>query len=75
MDRIILTVLPLAQSVVDHDTWAMDLKAANREGTPEWMRLYNARRAYGLSSLSPVSWTRFVRDMATNDNLFDAFYK
>ncbi|XP_034251962.1 sphingomyelin phosphodiesterase-like isoform X2 [Thrips palmi] len=62
-------------SVVDHDTWTMDLKAANREGTPEWMRLYSAAKAYNLPSLTPSSWTRLVRDMASNDALFDEFYK
>ncbi|KAE8749617.1 hypothetical protein FOCC_FOCC003605 [Frankliniella occidentalis] len=62
-------------SVLDHDTWTMDLKAANREGSPQWMRLYSARRAYDMASLTPASWTKLVRDMATNDDLFDSFYR
>ncbi len=67
--------LSCLQSVVDHDTWTMDLKAANRDGRPQWMRLYSARRAYNMPSLTPSSWTRLVRDMATNDNVFDSFYR
>ena len=61
--------------MVDHDTWTFDLKAANRDGSPQWMRLYNARRAYDMQSLQPSSWTRLVREMATNDALFDSFYR
>jgi len=62
--------------VIDHETWFMDLQAANAhpDREPVWQKLYTARDAYELESLSPRSWDDLVRRMNTNISLFSDFY-
>merc|ERR1719495_402838 len=54
----------------------MDLDEANRrpEEEPVWRKLYSAREAYSLHSLSPVSWENLVARMNSNVSLFSTFY-
>ena len=61
--------------VVDHETWVMDLDKANRYNRPHWYRLYSARQAFGLSSLSPNEWDRLVHRMALDERLFQKYYR
>lgn len=63
--------------VVDHETWIMDLQEANRHNvdSPRWYRLYTAREAFRMPSLTPQDWDHLVHRMTYDDNLFQTYYK
>ncbi|KAI5640562.1 calcineurin-like phosphoesterase domain-containing protein [Phthorimaea operculella] len=61
--------------VVDHETWIMDLEEANLVGDPIWRKLYSARDAYAMEALRPQDWDKFIREMASNDDVFKLYYK
>ena len=63
------------QSVIDHETWVMDLAEANREGEPHWYRLYSARHAYGMHSLRPQEWDKLIHRLTHDDDLFDMYHR
>ncbi|CAG7786610.1 unnamed protein product [Allacma fusca] len=66
-----------SRSVIDHETWVTDLGEANRIRAPKltWYKLYSARDAYGMSSLSPTNWDDFVMSMYKNRRLFNLYYR
>ncbi|CAG8524108.1 15455_t:CDS:2 [Acaulospora colombiana] len=57
------------KQIVNHYTYSMDLRAANRDDKPEWKLLYDAKSLYGLEDLQPKSWhdltERFIHDEST----------
>ncbi|KAK5643667.1 hypothetical protein RI129_007512 [Pyrocoelia pectoralis] len=61
------------RKVVDHETWIMDLDEANND-SPQWFRLYSAKRAYNISSLGPSEWNKLIYAMVKDDRLFQLFY-
>ena len=66
-----------AGTVVDHQTWIMDLKAANLAGPgrqPSWSRLYSARAAYQLADLSPPAWHDLVSRLQRQPAAWTQFY-
>ena len=66
-----------SRMVVDHETWIMDLQEANRHAvdSPRWYRLYTAREAFRMPSLTPQDWDHLVHRMTYDDNLFQTYYK
>jgi len=65
------------RTVLDHETWIMDLQEANRHAveSPRWYRLYTAREAFRMHSLTPQDWDHLVQRMTYDDNLFQTYYK
>lgn len=66
-----------SRMVLDHETWIMDLQEANRHAvdSPRWYRLYTAREAFRMPSLTPQDWDHLVHRMTYDDNLFQTYYK
>ncbi|XP_067010901.2 sphingomyelin phosphodiesterase [Anabrus simplex] len=62
------------RSVIDHETWALNLNYANLYNSPIWYKLYSTRSAYKMQSLSPQDWDNFIIKMAKDPDLFDLFY-
>ncbi|KAK0079856.1 hypothetical protein PV325_000728, partial [Microctonus aethiopoides] len=62
--------------VVDHETWIMNLQEANRNNNyPIWQKLYNARQAYGMTSLLPQDWDSLIDKMSNDPTIFNLYYK
>ena len=72
----IYTVSESSGQVVDHETWYLDLVKANGNPgvEPEWEKLYSAKKALNLPSLSPESWRDLVNQMKEDPELFEKFY-
>ncbi|XP_014209092.1 sphingomyelin phosphodiesterase-like [Copidosoma floridanum] len=64
-----------SRSIIDYETWKMDLDEANQNGEPVWYKAYTARRAYNMSSLLPKDWDELIKRMAQNEDLFDIFHR
>lgn len=63
------------QSVIDHETYFMNLTAANTYGDPRWQLLYRARRDLGMKSLEPKDWDNFVHRMARDPALANKWFR
>ncbi|XP_018912872.1 sphingomyelin phosphodiesterase isoform X2 [Bemisia tabaci] len=63
------------RTVIDHETWVMNLKEANLYDYPIWYKLYSTRAAYQMPSLLPHEWDSFVNKLAESDNLFEQYFK
>lgn len=63
------------RTVVDHETWIMDLESANLNDNPVWFKSYSARDAYSMKGLRPSDWHEFIEKMKNNDTLFDSYFK
>ncbi|XP_049780611.1 sphingomyelin phosphodiesterase isoform X2 [Schistocerca cancellata] len=63
------------RSVIDHETWVMNLKEANLYDYPIWYKLYSTRSAYQMPSLTPQEWDNFLNKLPTDAALFDLYYK
>ncbi|XP_037777505.1 sphingomyelin phosphodiesterase-like [Penaeus monodon] len=54
----------------------MDLDEANESDDPRVFLLYKAKEAYGMSDLSPSSWSDLVYVMdQPNSTVFETFYR
>ena len=56
----------------------MNLTAANLQGpgrNPVWFELYQAKKEYGLTDLSPKSMDNFFQRMLNDDALFQLYFK
>ena len=64
-----------AFSVVDHQTYFLDLEKI-MEGEEATFELeYSAKSTYKLANLSPTSWDELLSRMQEDDDLFDLFYR
>lgn len=63
------------KTVVDHESWIMNLKEANLYDYPIWYKLYSARSAYDMQALRPKDWDELVAKLAADQTLFDSYYK
>lgn len=64
------------QEVIDHETWVMDLDAANAgKEEPNYFKLYSARKAYAMNSLRPKEWDSLINKMVEKPKLFDLFFR
>ena len=64
------------QAVLDHRTYYLHLKEANRNLTGLTFALeYSALSSLGLPDLSPHSWAGYAESLATNDTEWKLFYQ
>ncbi|XP_044735214.1 sphingomyelin phosphodiesterase isoform X2 [Chrysoperla carnea] len=63
------------RSVIDHESWTMNLREANLYGYPMWYKLYSVRDTYKMRGLRPEDWDEFVQRMTIDPALFDLYYK
>ncbi|KZS07062.1 Uncharacterized protein APZ42_029601 [Daphnia magna] len=64
--------------VLDYSTWMMNLTLANLKGPthlPEWFELYQAKKEYALTDLSPKTVDGFFSRMLDDDALFQLYFK
>ncbi|KAK7063315.1 Sphingomyelin phosphodiesterase [Halocaridina rubra] len=61
--------------VLDHTTYTMNLTEAHETNVTRWFELYNAKRDYGMASLTPYDWMDLAYRMAENRTLFDVYWK
>ncbi|XP_042894288.1 sphingomyelin phosphodiesterase-like isoform X2 [Penaeus japonicus] len=62
--------------VLDHENWILDLDEANQSDEPRPFLLYRAKEAYGMSDLTPSSWSDLVYEMdQPNSTVFEDFYR
>ncbi|KAG1683692.1 Sphingomyelin phosphodiesterase [Nymphon striatum] len=61
-------------SVLDHETYFMNLTAANIYNSPIWRKEYSAKEAYGMKALTPHYWDRFVKKLKYDDELFNKYF-
>ncbi|XP_053653934.2 sphingomyelin phosphodiesterase isoform X1 [Cherax quadricarinatus] len=61
-------------SVIDVETYNMNLTEANMEGgTPDFSLRYSTQESYGITSLTPASIDQLVLNMATDESLFKKY--
>ncbi|XP_050420367.1 sphingomyelin phosphodiesterase isoform X2 [Adelges cooleyi] len=63
------------RTVLDHETWVMNLREANLYDYPIWQKLYSTRTAYKLPSLLPQDWDAFINKLTDDTEAFDLYYK
>lgn len=63
------------RTVLDHESWIMNLKQANTDDNPIWYKLYSAKSAYDMEGLRPSDWNKLISEMANSTKLFDLYYK
>lgn len=63
------------RSVIDHETWTMNLTEADIEEQPTWRKSYSAKDAYLLPGLRPTDWSDFISNMKNDDDLFDLYFR
>ncbi|RWS23735.1 sphingomyelin phosphodiesterase-like protein [Leptotrombidium deliense] len=64
-------------SVENMHSYYLNLTEANEKGKQEqlnWRKLYDAKRDYGLKSLSPQEWDLFYKRLLANDTLTQMYY-
>lgn len=64
--------------MLDFSTWSMNLTQANLLGStrsPEWFELYQAKKEYALTDLSPKSIDSLFSRLIADDELFSLYYK
>lgn len=68
---------PNDYQIMDHETWTFDLRKANMNPTekPTWFSQYSGSVDYGIPDVTPQSLGLFINNMATNETLFNKFYK
>ena len=62
----------------DYSTWMFNLTAANEVGRakdPEWFQLYQAKKEYNLTDLSPSSLDELIQRLLVDDGLFQLYFK
>lgn len=62
-------------TVMDHETYVMDVAEANESDKPEWKLEYRAKQHYGLESLSPQQWHDLSEKFRKDDALFQDYYR
>ncbi|KAL8597001.1 hypothetical protein ACOMHN_050100 [Nucella lapillus] len=62
--------------VLDHETYILNLTAANiRQKPPVWQLEYTAKAAYGMPSLFPKDWDNVINKLQTDNKLLQQFYR
>lgn len=60
-------------AVLDFDSYIFDLKVANQQDKPEWIKEYSAKETYNLLSLSPANWNNLIEIMKNNNTVLELF--
>ncbi|XP_046563304.1 sphingomyelin phosphodiesterase-like [Haliotis rubra] len=62
-------------SVLDHETYILNLTQANSAGSPpQWQLEYTAKSTYNMESLYPKDWSNLIYQMRDNSTLFQTYY-
>jgi sphingomyelin phosphodiesterase len=61
--------------IFDIEQYVADLDKANANGKLQYRLEYTAKKAYGLTSLSPQAWMSVVNMFKTNDTLWQQYYR
>ncbi|KAG0712404.1 Sphingomyelin phosphodiesterase [Chionoecetes opilio] len=62
-------------TVLDHETYVMNLTEAHETEVTRWYQLYSARDLYGMEGLTPQDWQTLAERMAEDRDLFDLYFK
>ncbi|ESO05258.1 hypothetical protein HELRODRAFT_77714 [Helobdella robusta] len=62
-------------SVLDHETYIMNITLSNTLNQTIWVKEYSAKEAYQLESLSPLDWHDLILRMEWNATLFNFYFK
>lgn len=65
----------LLQKVLDHETYYLNLTAANLYNSPVWIKEYSAKKDYVMESLEPEEWDKLVLRFKRDEQLFDKYFK
>lgn len=63
-----------SMSVIDHQTFILDLAKVNKGGKAEFELEYSAKSSYKMADLSPSSWEDVLVRMEGDDALFQIMY-
>jgi len=63
-------------TVLDAETYSANVTEANAlNRDPEWKLLYNTRQFYGMTDLSPQSWSELIERLYKDNDLFDSYLR
>ncbi|XP_077488730.1 sphingomyelin phosphodiesterase-like [Amblyomma americanum] len=62
-------------TILDHETFVMDLEKSNKEDKPIWNLAYSAKEHYNMRSLSAKHWHNLAEKFRTNDTLFKEYHR
>ncbi|XP_072432740.1 sphingomyelin phosphodiesterase [Chiloscyllium punctatum] len=63
-----------SHSVLDHETYILNLTEANEGDNPRWVFLYRLREAYGMKSAFPVDMDNLINRFLLDDGLFQRYW-
>ncbi|XP_050724934.1 sphingomyelin phosphodiesterase-like [Eriocheir sinensis] len=63
------------RTVLDHETYIMNLTEAHETGAARWYQLYSARELYTMENLTPQDWQDLAERMAGDRDLFDLYFR
>lgn len=63
------------RTVLEHETYVMNLTEAHETGVGRIYQLYNARELYGMDGLTPQDWQNLAERMAEDRSLFDHYFE
>uniref|UniRef100_UPI00398EAFBA sphingomyelin phosphodiesterase n=1 Tax=Pristiophorus japonicus TaxID=55135 RepID=UPI00398EAFBA len=63
-----------SHSVLDHETYILNLTEANRSESPKWLFLYRLREAYGMDTAFPADMDSLIGRLAQDDRLFHKYW-
>ncbi|XP_063872462.1 sphingomyelin phosphodiesterase-like [Scylla paramamosain] len=61
------------RTVLDTETYVMNLTEAHETETARWYQLYSARDLYGMEGLTPQDWQSLAERMAVDRDLFNLY--
>ena len=61
-------------ALLNAEGYYMNLTDANLSNKPKWLNEYDAKSAYGMSSLGPDDWDTLITRLEQDDDLFTKFY-
>uniref|UniRef100_A0A1W7R9I3 Sphingomyelin phosphodiesterase n=1 Tax=Hadrurus spadix TaxID=141984 RepID=A0A1W7R9I3_9SCOR len=64
-----------SRTVLDHETYYLNLTEANLSDKPKWKLEYTAKKAFNMTTLLASEWDNLLKVFEKNDNLFQKFYR
>lgn len=64
-----------SRTVLNHETWVLDLEQSNKNRVAVWFKSYSAKEEYQMSSLGPDEWDKLYQRLKTNDDLLQTYYR
>ncbi|XP_062910870.1 sphingomyelin phosphodiesterase [Mobula hypostoma] len=63
-----------SRSVLDHETYILNLTRANASGRPSWTLLYRLREAYGMDWAFPADFDNLITRFQKDEHLFRLYW-